>query len=112
MTKVKLLPLQEALAAATAIRKRYTECEDGGLDPRRALDGASVAALLSLAVLAGQFDRLAQAAAALHADPDRAAFVLTDEEFALFEDLQEQLVAAGYLPLPETQQKEPAHGEG
>ena len=103
MTKVKLLPLQEALAAAAAIRKRYTACEDAGLDPRRALDGASVAALLSLAVLAGQFDRLARTA---------APFSLKPQDFALFEDLQEQLVAAGYLPLPETQQKEPAHGEG
>ena len=60
-----------------------------------------------MVVLVGQLDRIAKAA---------APFSLTPQDFALFEDLQEQLLAAGYLPLPppqpETQEKEPAHGEG
>lgn len=80
-------------------------CIDMAPDPRRVVTGLSLSTTASMAILVGQLERIAATA---------ARFSLAPSNFALFESLQEQLVATGHLPLPTSTEpaKEPVHGEG
>lgn len=92
---IALHTIEETLAIVARIRT----VPDADL--HRAATGLSLKTVLSLAVLVGQLDELARAAAAHVAQP---------KDLAAWADLQERLIKAVYLPLPQSQ--EPSHGEG
>ncbi|GJD93397.1 hypothetical protein [Methylobacterium iners] len=92
---ISLLTVEETIAAASRVRMT----DDANL--RRAATGLSLNAICSMAVLVGQLDAIARSAAAYSTgtpDPDRYA------------ELQERLLAAGYLPLPRAIAEEPVDG--
>lgn len=84
MTSIHLLTVDETLAAAERLRAT----SDAEL--RRAATGLSLNAIASLAVLAHQLNEIAIAA---------AAYATGTPDLGLYADLQERLLAAGYLPL-------------
>ena len=95
-----LLTVPQAVEAAAALRARI----DTALDARRAITGTSTAAIVSIAVLVGQLDAIAQAA---------AVFSINNRDHAAWERLQELLLSTGHLPLPETSPaQETTHGQG
>ncbi|GJD97749.1 hypothetical protein [Methylobacterium iners] len=94
---VPLLSVHQTLAAVSALRERC----DRSLTLARGLVGVSDVTIASMIVLVEQLDAIARSAAAYSTgtpDPDRYA------------ELQERLLAAGYLPLPRETAKEPADG--
>ncbi|TXN71629.1 hypothetical protein [Methylobacterium sp. WL6] len=93
-----LLTIPETLEVAAALRSRLETARDA----RRAITGASTSAIASMAVLVGQFDAIAKAA---------AIFTLRNRDHAAWEDLQALLLTTGHLPLPELTAQEPTHGE-
>lgn len=94
---VPLLTVSEAVAAARIV----ADCANAGSDVRRAISGLSTSAIASIAILVEQLDRIAKGA---------ADFSCRSNDMAAWETLQQQLLSAGYLPLPE--QKEAIHGQG
>ena len=94
---LNLLTVPQAVEAAAALRRRV----DSALDARRAITGLSTSAIVSIAILVGQFEAIAQAA---------AAYSCRATDHATWVRLQELLIEAGYLPLPAHQ--EPPHGQG
>lgn len=96
---IKLLSVEETLAAAALACGRANRPP---FDPRRALDGLSATAIISLVVLAGQLDAIAQAAALTEETWRRAndGEASSQEAADAAVDLIRLLAAAGYLPLP------------
>lgn len=83
---IPLLTVPQAIEAAAALCQRV----DGALTVARALTGVPDATVVSIAILVGQLDTIARAA---------AAFSLADRDLDAWSTLQEHLLAAGYLPL-------------
>lgn len=110
MSTVRLLTLQETITVAEQARARANR---EPFDPRRALDGLSMTAIISMTVLIHQLDSVAQAAARAE-DTWRRAHAGEVEGTAaadVSDDLIRLLKAAGYLPLPLTSEpEEAAHG--
>ncbi|UIY44112.1 hypothetical protein [Methylobacterium radiotolerans] len=109
---IKLLSVEETLAAAALACGRANRPP---FDPRRALDGLSATAIISLVVLAGQLDAIAKASARTEDTWRRA----NDGEASAQEaadaavDLIRLLSDAGYLPLsPAPATEEAAHAQG
>lgn len=110
--QIKLLSVEETLEAAAAACARANRPP---FDPRRALDGLSATAIISLVVLVGQLDGIAQTSArtedAWRRVNDREADA--QEAADASNDLVRLLSAAGYLPLPPVPTtEEAAHGQG
>ena len=110
MSTVRLLTLQETIAAAELARLRANRSP---FDARRALDGLSMTAIISMTVLVDQLDVIAQAAARAE-DAWRRAYALeveSTEAAAASDDLIRLLTTSGYLPLPAMPElEEAAHG--
>ena len=110
--QIKLLSIEETLAAAAAACARANRSP---FDPRRALDGLSATAIISLVVLAGQLDAIAQAAARTEDAWRRANDREVDAQVAAdaAADLIRLLSTAGYFPVPPTPATEEApHVQG
>lgn len=91
------LSFQEAIAIAERIRATPDA------EMQRAATGLSLQAICSLAILAHQLDDLARAAAEHVARP---------RDLEAWATLQEHLVRAAYLPLPNSSaSQEPGHGQ-
>lgn len=102
---LSLLTVPQAIEAAAALRQRI----DTAIDARRAITGTSTAAIASMAVLIGQLDAIARAAAEVDLDRHN----LHDPEDAFRAAYVAGLLRiAGYLSFPETTAQEPTHGEG
>ena len=107
MSTVRLLTLPETIAAAELARRR-ADCQP--FDARRALDGLSMTAIISMTVLIHQLDTVAQAAARAEDTWRRAHAreVEATEAADASDALIRLLKAAGYLPLPATPEPEEA----
>lgn len=110
--QIKLLTVDEAVAAAEAARARANRVP---FDPRRALDGLSSTAIISIAVLVGQLHAIAQASALTEHAWRRANLGEGSAQDAAdaSAELIRLLTAAGYLPFPVAPAlEEVAHGQG
>lgn len=110
MSTVRLLTLPETITAAEQARARANR---EPFDARRALDGLSMTAIISMTVLVHQLHHVAQAAAYAEDTWRRAHAGEVESTTAAdaSDDLIRLLKAAGYLPLPATPElEEAAHG--
>lgn len=110
MPTVKLWTFPDTMAAAARVRAL---ADREPFDARRAIDGTSIMAIISMAVLVDQLDVIVKAAARAE-DAWRRAYVgeiESTEAAAASDELIRLLTASAYLPLPATPEtEEAAHG--
>lgn len=83
--------IHHSFEEAMAVARRIHATPDAQMD--RAATGLSLRDVTSLAILVHQLDEIAQAA---------AAFSIANRDLTAWATLQEHLLAAGYLPIPNT----------